>query len=170
MATTKRGVLKMSPYSVYALIDPRDNQVRYIGQTRNPKSRLNDHLCVPSGTREKIDWIQELRMQGLKPQMTIIEDGLTYQESLEREQHWIQHYRGQEHEIHNHKQERKIQPDEVVNMLREYYDLLSILEPQKDADWQSAKDELQSRANALLAELGTNYHIRPFIRYQKKDA
>ena len=29
---------------IYALLDPRDNEVRYIGKTTQPKNRLSGHI------------------------------------------------------------------------------------------------------------------------------
>lgn len=53
---------------IYALIDPRDNEVRYIGKTINPKKRLSEHLA--DSKREynyKAMWIKSLLKENLNP-------------------------------------------------------------------------------------------------------
>jgi len=53
---------------IYALIDPRDNEVRYIGKTINPKRRLVEHLN--DSKREynyKAMWIKSLLKEDIKP-------------------------------------------------------------------------------------------------------
>jgi hypothetical protein len=52
---------------IYALVDPRDDQIRYIGKTeKRIAQRLREHIERPvnSGTRE---WIGELQRLGLEP-------------------------------------------------------------------------------------------------------
>ena len=53
---------------IYALLDPRDNEVRYIGKTINPKRRLVEHLN--DSKREynyRAMWIKSLLKENLKP-------------------------------------------------------------------------------------------------------
>lgn len=48
-------------YTVYALIDPRNNAVRYVGITEHSiKKRLTEHLIGNDGNKTKIVWISEL--------------------------------------------------------------------------------------------------------------
>lgn len=58
-------------YEIYALLDPRDTNIRYIGYTSNPKTRLRDHMQSSRTSREKIshksNWIRALDKEGLKP-------------------------------------------------------------------------------------------------------
>jgi len=58
----------------YLLKEPRTNEVRYVGCTRNMKERYKNHLnkCRDIGT-EKRKWINELRELKLKPILEIIE-------------------------------------------------------------------------------------------------
>lgn len=60
--------------SIYTLSDPRDNLIRYVGQTSNSKIRYRDHL---RGNRYRsthtTNWIQELLNLGLKPIMIEID-------------------------------------------------------------------------------------------------
>jgi hypothetical protein len=53
---------------IYALLDPRDNEVRYIGKTINPKRRLVEHLN--DSKREynyRAMWIKSLLKENIKP-------------------------------------------------------------------------------------------------------
>ena len=79
---------------VYALIDPRNNEVFYIGQTCNPEKRLIEHIISATGVwhsltqeqyfliTDKQYRIAEIKKEcGKNPQMKIILDGqYTYSE------------------------------------------------------------------------------------------
>lgn len=81
----------MSEVYIYGLVDPRSEDVRYIGQTVNPLTRLRHHRsCYQPGP--KGDWIADMRACGLKPDMTILEE-TKYDLAYEREQHWVNHFR-----------------------------------------------------------------------------
>lgn len=79
-------------YTIYALIDPRDNSIRYIGITNNPDQRLDEHLSGRGNNPPKREWVYELRRLGLAPIMQPLETGLTLPVALERESFLIQHY------------------------------------------------------------------------------
>jgi GIY-YIG catalytic domain len=83
---------KERTYTVYALIDPRDNSIRYIGIAEHPAIRLEQHLQSSGGNIPKRQWINELRQLGLTPMMQPIETGLSLPVALEHETMWIQHY------------------------------------------------------------------------------
>lgn len=54
---------------IYALVDPRDERIRYIGKTeKRLAQRLSEHISFPvnRGTRA---WIEELRRAGLAPKI-----------------------------------------------------------------------------------------------------
>lgn len=59
---------------IYALIDPRNDQVRYVGRTSNPEERFKNH-CNPlhNTTSSKREWIDELIKIGTKPIMLGLE-------------------------------------------------------------------------------------------------
>lgn len=80
-------------YTVYALIDPRDNSVRYVGITERPiNKRLAGHLLGNDGNKTKIAWISELDRLGISPIIRPLEQIKGRKETLEREQYWIQHF------------------------------------------------------------------------------
>lgn len=60
-------------YYVYALIDPTDQKIKYIGQSTNPELRFRTHLNKPSPLMRK--WIKSLVEQNLQPTLNILEVG-----------------------------------------------------------------------------------------------
>lgn len=59
---------------IYALLDPRDGSIRYIGKADNPYRRLANHL-TPGQLRKKSrknSWLKSLQSSGLKPYITAL--------------------------------------------------------------------------------------------------
>ena len=54
---------------IYALIDPRSETIRYIGQAVDPSKRLWEHGHGLHGAKSV--WIMLLREKGLSPKMVI---------------------------------------------------------------------------------------------------
>ena len=81
-------------YSIYALIDPRDNLIHYIGRTCDIKNRLRIHMLNTEGRNgeEKREWIADLKGQSLIPILNVIADGLTSSEAAKQERQYIQYY------------------------------------------------------------------------------
>lgn len=63
-------------FSVYALVDPTTNEVRYIGKARDPQQRFAGHLKDTKPSHKR-NWIKSLADNGHKPVLEIIADGLT---------------------------------------------------------------------------------------------
>lgn len=77
-------------YTIYALVDPRTSEIRYIGQTQNhPSVRLQGHLKKDDGNKRKWEWLMELRLLGMIPVAVVLDYADTLQNSLAREQYWI---------------------------------------------------------------------------------
>ena len=77
---------------IYTLSDPRTDEVRYVGKTRDPKARIRNHM----GRREhnhKGNWIESLRKLDLTPVVHFIDNVPTAEWSF-WEQHWIQTFLG----------------------------------------------------------------------------
>ena len=75
---------------IYALVDPRDDFIRYVGKTKNLDIRLRGHLRCTVGA--KAVWISELRDKALLPQIIVLEETskLKWQGA---EQRWIAQFR-----------------------------------------------------------------------------
>jgi len=59
-------------YELYALLDPENNKIRYIGYTSNPKYRLKEHITLSiKGGRgynsHRCKWIRKLLKNNKKP-------------------------------------------------------------------------------------------------------
>jgi len=55
---------------IYVLIDPIDNDIRYVGKTSNPRSRLSGHIteCKKESSKHyRARWIRSLLKNNLKP-------------------------------------------------------------------------------------------------------
>lgn len=61
---------------IYALLDPRDGSVKYIGKSKNVKSRYSYHINEYKSKKisKKINWIKSLRKLDLKPELLIIDE------------------------------------------------------------------------------------------------
>lgn len=92
----------MSTIYIYALRDPRDGKVFYVGKTIQLQVRFADHCRA--GRREKNPMrrrmILELRKEGFKPILHILES-CTDEKWQEREIFWIREYRRLGHPLCN---------------------------------------------------------------------
>lgn len=62
--------------TIYGLIDPRDQIVRYVGQTKqSPHKRLIGHLSVSKYMPQTLigEWIRRLAVDGIKPEIIVLE-------------------------------------------------------------------------------------------------
>ncbi len=85
---------------IYSLTDPRNNQIRYIGKSINPKKRIDNHLHVKRKSHCSC-WIQSLKSIGLKPIFEIID---IVEESNWKfwEQYWIAQIKAWNFSLTNH--------------------------------------------------------------------
>jgi hypothetical protein len=90
---------EMTPSWVYGLIDPRDQEIRYVGATRvGLEERLHAHVghMKKAAARSRNDydrWLAELFTLGLQPRVTALEFAIMLLDELaERESHWISRY------------------------------------------------------------------------------
>lgn len=128
----------MNTVTIYALCEPDTEEARYIGQTLDLKNRLATHLS-PSPTQigGRFDWIRGLAAGGYAPMVRVLEE-VASDQALEREAHWIAHYRAQGADLFN------AQPGRVPGKHKEF--------PYSTAVRFSDEGEAQLRA--LAAEWG----------------
>jgi predicted GIY-YIG superfamily endonuclease len=79
-------------YSIYSLVDPRDNTVRYVGMTNDVYRRFFDHINGSGGNYAKNAWIMELRALNKMVIMVTLEEVADRDLALGRERYWIQHF------------------------------------------------------------------------------
>ncbi len=89
-------------YTIYKLIDPTTNQVRYIGLTFNTlKQRLKSHINENSKTH-KCFWIKKLKSISANPIIEPIEENISsYEEACLREIFFIEEYKNNGHDLTN---------------------------------------------------------------------
>lgn len=80
---------------IYVLIDPKDQSVRYVGKTSNPKSRLSGHIteCKKENVmHRRARWIRSLLRENLKPIINFIK--VCPLNDFEKvEEHYIKHFK-----------------------------------------------------------------------------
>ena len=75
--------------SVYGLMDPRSDRMRYIGKALDVEQRDRNHLKQRKyGRSPKDEWLRELHARGLRADMIVLED-CAAAESAAREKYWI---------------------------------------------------------------------------------
>lgn len=84
---------------IYALVDPRDKRVRYVGKSISPAKRLEIHLKDKCNLGKAL-WLEELFDLKLKPEIVILDQGDEH-DWQSRERFWIAEYRKKEPELTN---------------------------------------------------------------------
>lgn len=85
---------------IYALSDPRTGEVRYVGKSNNPELRAADHRRRSQSNKAKKEWVEDLRMHGLFPKLSILEI-VPFSEWQIRERYWIEHRRSSGDDLFN---------------------------------------------------------------------
>lgn len=77
-------------FTIYQLIDPRDNQPRYVGYTEDFVRRQRDYVSGPPHSKNLLEWFAELHTLNFQPLMVPLEmiEG-TVEKALQREAYWI---------------------------------------------------------------------------------
>lgn len=133
-------------WSIYALIDPRDGTVRYVGKSVDVEQRVKAHLCE-SGSTKKIRWIQSLKRASLTPEIIILAEGFGSWEHVEVE--WIAHFRRLGHDLtnateggeglHNPSQETRAKIAAAQRSLRDNPDYVARMRQMYDSpSWRGA--------------------------------
>jgi hypothetical protein len=85
-----RLLLLPGNFLIYALVDPRDGQMRYIGSTQYPERRETEHRGDTRSNPEKVAWVKEVQEQGLQPIMRRLEIVQGGGAAYEREMAWVE--------------------------------------------------------------------------------
>lgn len=107
--------MKLNLASVYALIDPRTYQIRYVGQTiQELKQRLAEHVSLAKRNKVKnqhvYNWISQLLRRDLEPRIVLLEK-TTNELVTDREKYWINHLLKNGNALTN----KNLDPHEVHN-------------------------------------------------------
>lgn len=88
-------------WSVYALVDPRNGAVRYVGLSSDARRRLQQH--VKDGySKSKFAWIKELSAANLQPTLVRLEVFVAlHVEARQTERAWIERLRRLGHPLLN---------------------------------------------------------------------
>lgn len=82
----------MKPYFIYALKDPVNGNVRYVGVTTDTQRRYEEHLRGIKQGRKVRQWVKSLMNQRRYPDMVILEE-VKEEQWEEKEKYWIRFYR-----------------------------------------------------------------------------
>lgn len=95
LATLDNGLSIDALICIYALRDPRDGSVRYIGKAEDPAKRFRQHLQAGQLMRyqsRKNSWLKSLLTQGFEPELDIL-DRVPADRANAAECQWIDFYR-----------------------------------------------------------------------------
>jgi len=87
--TSLQNVPRLRPIYVYCLMDPFTSEIRYIGKTDNPKSRLAAH-CNDQSTCHRTNWIRSVLAKGKRPIMHMLQEVPFWAHWQTCERMWIQ--------------------------------------------------------------------------------
>lgn len=85
---------------IYALADPRDGRVRYVGKSNRPYKRRNSHVFHALRHGLMFRWIEDLNRAGCRPRVLILE-AIPVAGWQERERWWIAALRSAGRELLN---------------------------------------------------------------------
>lgn len=115
--------------SIYALVDPDSQKVRYVGRSHNPEKRLRQHMATAKdiGTLKE-EWLYFLKLEGKKPLLVILEE-VPWQGAEEAELWWIFHYYDSGEQLCNQNQD--------IGRARQKFGALAKVNPAShhDATW-----------------------------------
>src|SRR5579859_5228539 len=88
-------------YVIYALLDPRDSSVHYVGMTDDVYKRFLAHIQCSGNNFEKNGWVLSLRAANVMVQMLELERVEDVTHARVREAYWIKHYVSLHHPVAN---------------------------------------------------------------------
>jgi hypothetical protein len=98
---------------IYALVDPRTKEVRYVGQSKYQETRYKQHIhSFDADNIPKQRWIDELKELGLLPVYQVLEAGVIWSSRFKREAYWINYYLDLGHNLTNQPRSKSSQTRE----------------------------------------------------------
>lgn len=95
MQTLKRPTPMLSTTKVFVLVDPRSNEVRWVGKAPDPHRRLlqllQPHQLHTHDTRLNL-WLKNLSTSGLQPKIRVLAS-VPERSAESTKRKWIKHYR-----------------------------------------------------------------------------
>lgn len=89
---------KTSKYLIYGLFDPRNGELRYIGKScsglTRPKIHGRPKNLSQDTNKHKVYWISQLALEGLKPEIFVLEEFDNKKYLGEEEQFYIAYFKG----------------------------------------------------------------------------
>jgi len=76
---------------IYVLVDPNTDDIRYVGKSKNPQTRMTDHINGHGRGAKKYMWVDSLVENNQKPLLRILEK-CDESEVRERERYWIKYF------------------------------------------------------------------------------
>lgn len=73
---------------IYALCEPDTGEIRYVGSSKNPRSRLTSHLSFGSSIAIR-SWVKDLGARGLEPLLAILGEADSDAEAADLEARFI---------------------------------------------------------------------------------
>lgn len=85
----------MNMFVVYALIDPQNDFVRYVGKTTNSRlgKRFYEHCSQLKSRNHRTNWIRKLLRLGHKPKIETLEEYPTWIEAKNAEIFYISYFK-----------------------------------------------------------------------------
>lgn len=172
----------MRKYKIYHLIDPRTNEIRYVGQTvQTLENRLKKHLRSKDKSH-RVNWIKSITNEGLEPIIELICETNTLDKCNELEQFYIKKYRDEGLKLTNmtdggdgsigftHSEESKKKMRKVANKRMSNPDVINNLKEKGLEQWENYSEEYKlqnklnqkGRRNILQYDMDNNL-IREFI-------
>jgi DNA-binding XRE family transcriptional regulator len=79
---------------IYTLCEPDTKEVRYVGQSIHPTTRLTNHIKYTQPGGPKHEWLAQLTAKGLIPVLCILEE-VAQDQAQQAEYKWIKFYLAQ---------------------------------------------------------------------------
>ena len=110
---------------IYLIKDPETLKVVYVGETKDLKSRIYQHLYHKNTNNFKDEFISNVRKKGLNPIFEIIDFANTKREALTKENLYINKYLKEGFELFNKRNNQTVrQFDLNGNLIAEFEDRL----------------------------------------------